>query len=102
MSTSHSYAAGSYVITVNLGDQDGTGVDSTESGNVSLLYSASGVLQPVNDTQAKNDPSVFKYGGTTPVKIRITDCTVPRSRYFRRPCPSRSWPVELRRVARLR
>jgi hypothetical protein len=34
----------------------------------------SGVLQPVNYTQAQNTPSIFKYGSTIPVKIRVTDC----------------------------
>jgi hypothetical protein len=41
---------------------------------VSFLYNVTGVLQPVNDTQAHQDPSVFKYGSTIPVKVRITDC----------------------------
>ena len=40
-----------------------------------FAYSVTGVLQPVNDTQAHQDPSVFKYGSTIPVKIRVTDCT---------------------------
>ena len=75
VSESHTYAAGSYTITVNVQDEDGTSVDDSDNtATVSLLYSVSGVLQPVNDTQAKNDPSVFKYGSTIPVKIRVTDC----------------------------
>jgi hypothetical protein len=74
VSTSHTYAAGSHTITVNVNDEDGTGVDDTATASVSLLYNVSGVLQPVNDTQAQNNPSVFKYGSTIPVKIRITDC----------------------------
>ena len=72
VSTSHSYAAGNYTITVTVTDDD-NGSDS-DTGSVSLLYNVSGVLQPVNDTQAKNDPSIFKYGNTIPVKITVTDC----------------------------
>jgi hypothetical protein len=74
VSESHTYAAGSYTIIVNVSDEDGTGVDDTDTGSVTLLYSATGVLQPVNDTQAHQDPSIFKYGSTIPVKIKVTDC----------------------------
>ena len=72
VSASHTYAAGTYVISVSVSDDDG-GQD-TDTGGVSLLYNVSGVLQPVNNTQAKQDPSVFKYGSTIPVKIQVTDC----------------------------
>jgi hypothetical protein len=76
VSTSHSYTgAFSGTINVTVKDNDGATTDDSDSATVSLLYSASGVLQPVNDTQAKQDPSVFKYGSTIPVKIRITDCS---------------------------
>jgi hypothetical protein len=75
VSTSHTYTAATYTITVAVSDEDGTGTDSTATGSVSLLYAASGVLQPVNDTQAHQDPSIFKYGSTLPVKIRVTDCS---------------------------
>ena len=75
VSKSHSYTtAGSYTITVEVSDEDGTGVDDSDTGSVSLLYNVTGVLQPVNDTQAHQDPSIFKYGSTIPVKIRVTDC----------------------------
>ena len=47
---------------------------AVNSSTFSLNYAVTGVLQPVNDTQAHNDPSVFKYGSTIPVKIRVTDC----------------------------
>jgi hypothetical protein len=71
----HSYVAGGpYTIVVTVNDED-PGAGGTKSSTAfSFLYSASGVLQPVNDTQAHNDPSVFKYGSTVPVKIRVTDC----------------------------
>lgn len=74
VSTSHTYAAGTYAITVDVGDDDGSSIDDSKTASVSLLYNVSGVLQPVNDTQAHNDPSIFKYGSTIPVKIRVTDC----------------------------
>lgn len=74
-SLTHTYAAGGpYTVQVTVNDEDpGTGGTASSSA-FSFLYNVSGVLQPVNDTQAKNDPSVFKYGGTIPVKIRVTDC----------------------------
>ncbi len=76
ISQSHTYSAGTYTITVSVNDGDG-GTDSDGgpgAGSASLLYNASGVLQPVNDTQAHQDPSIFKYGSTIPVKIKVTDC----------------------------
>ena len=71
----HSYAAGTYTITVTAADGDG-GADTEDSAAnaVAILYQVTGVLQPVNDTQAHNDPSIFKYGNTIPVKVRVTDC----------------------------
>ena len=71
----HSYAAGGpYTITVTVNDED-PGVGGTDSSAAfSFLYNVTGVLQPVNDTQAHQDPSVFKYGSTIPVKIEVTDC----------------------------
>src|SRR6185503_11485787 len=71
---SHTYSAGTYTIAVNVNDGDGGTATATGTGSVNLLYTASGVQQPVNDTQAHNDPSIFKYGNTIPVKVIITDC----------------------------
>jgi hypothetical protein len=72
---SHTYAAGTYTPSVRVMDKDGaTGTGSASSGAVSFLYDTSGVLQPVNNTQAHQDPSIFKYGSTIPVKIQVTDC----------------------------
>ena len=52
--------------------------DGTESASatatVTVNLNTSGILQPVNWTQAQNDPSVFKYGSTIPVKVRFTNC----------------------------
>jgi hypothetical protein len=71
----HTYAAGGpYTIVVSVNDEDAGPGGTASSAAFSFLYNASGVLQPVNDTQAHNDPSVFKYGSTIPVKIRVTDC----------------------------
>ena len=71
----HGYAPGGpYTISVRVTDKDnGTSAAKTSSA-FSFLYNVTGVLQPVNDTQAHLDPSVFKYGTTIPVKIRVTDC----------------------------
>jgi hypothetical protein len=72
----HTYGPGVFTVTVKVTDKDGGyGTSSSSTGAVSHLYTASGVLQPVNDTQAHQDPSIFKYGSTIPVKIRVTDCT---------------------------
>ena len=68
ISGSHSYAAGSYTITVNVNDGD-LGTDS-ETHAVSLLYNRTGFLQPVN----MDDTSNFKLGSTIPIKIKVTDC----------------------------
>jgi hypothetical protein len=66
---SHNYAAGSYTITVTVTDDDG-GTDSDTSGTVSLTYAMSGILPPFNP----DGTSVWKYGSTIPVKVRVTDC----------------------------
>ena len=68
ISESHSYAAGSYTITVSVNDGD-SGTDS-ETQAVSLLYSRTGFLQPINMDGTSN----FKLGSTIPVKIKVTDC----------------------------
>jgi hypothetical protein len=75
----HPYAAGSWTISVKVTDKDGSGDNGQSAaltGNVSFLYNATGVLQPVNYTQGITDPdiSVFKYGSTLPIKIQVTDC----------------------------
>jgi Thrombospondin type 3 repeat len=69
----HNYAAGTYTIIVTVNDED-PGSGGTDTSSVSLLYNVTGVLQPVNDTQGGQDPSIFKHGSTIPVKISVTDC----------------------------
>jgi hypothetical protein len=67
----HTYSAGTYSLTVLIDDGDG-GTDSAGgTGNVSLLYTTSGFLQPINISGQR---SGFKIGSTIPVKARITDC----------------------------
>jgi hypothetical protein len=70
---SHTYAAGSYTITVSVTDKDGdTGLSSSGAGAVSLLWNLSSILQPINPGPPS---SIFKYGSTIPVKVRVTDCS---------------------------
>jgi len=72
---SHNYAAGGpYTIIVTVNDDDPDAGNTASSSEFSFLYNVTGVLQPVNDTQAHQVPSVFKYGSTLPVKIQVTDC----------------------------
>jgi hypothetical protein len=72
VSKSHSYSPGTYTILVNVSDDNG-GSDSESSSNgaVSFSYNMStSLLAPVN----LNGTSVFKYGSTIPLKIRVLDC----------------------------
>jgi hypothetical protein len=70
---SHTYAAGSYTITVSVKDKDNdTGSNSSGAGAVSFLWNMSGMLQPINPGPPN---SIFKYGSTIPVKVKVTDCT---------------------------
>ena len=69
---SHTYSgAGSHQIVVTVTDKDtGAGQSDTTDGNVSFLYNMTGILAPFN----ADGSSVWKYGSTLPVKVRITDC----------------------------
>jgi hypothetical protein len=69
---SHSYGAGTFTISVSVTDKDsGTGLNSSSAGAVSFLWNMSGILQPVNPGPPN---SIFKYGSTLPVKVKVTDC----------------------------
>jgi hypothetical protein len=70
INASHSYAVGNYTIQVSVNDGDPGGSD-TKSQSVALLYNMSAIQPPINP----DGSSVFKYGSTIPVKVRITDCT---------------------------
>ncbi len=71
---SHTYAtAAAYNATVTVTDKDsGVGQDLTNA--LTVNYTVTGVLQPVNNTQNGQIASVFKYKSTIPVKIQIQDC----------------------------
>jgi hypothetical protein len=70
----HTYAsAGPHTVTVTVSDEDG-GTSASMQKTLIVNYNTSGVLQPVNWTQAQNDPSIFKWGSTIPVKVGFTDC----------------------------
>jgi len=70
---SHTYAAGTFTISVSVTDKDGdTGSNGSSTGAVSLLWNLSGILQPINPGPPN---SIFKYGSTIPVKVRVTDCS---------------------------
>jgi hypothetical protein len=73
-SISHTYGtAGSHTAKVRITDDDG-GVSDPATASVTVNYNLSGILQPVNDTRNGQQPSMFKYGSTVPVKVEITDC----------------------------
>lgn len=70
----HTYAsAGPHTATVTVSDEDG-GTSASMQQTLVVNYNTSGVLQPVNWTQAQNNPSIFKWGSTIPVRVRFTDC----------------------------
>ncbi len=68
--TNHAYAPGSYTITVNVSDDDG-GAAAQKTATVSRQYAVGAIQSPYN----ADGTSVFKYGSTAPVKVRITDCS---------------------------
>ena len=70
---SHTYAsAGSHTAKVKVTDDDGDSDEGTSS--VIVNYNLGSILQPINDTGHGQNPSVFKYGSTIPVKVEVTDC----------------------------
>ena len=68
----HTYAGpGVHTPKVTVRDKDGTsGNKSATTGAGSFLYNMSAILPPFNP----DGSSVWKYGSTIPVKVRITDC----------------------------
>lgn len=68
---SHSYSVGSFTISVNVTDKDGGTGSNSSGGGVSHLYTMTGILAPFN----ADGTSVWKYGSTLPVKVKITDCS---------------------------
>ncbi len=69
-SASHTYTGpGNYTITVNVSDND-NGAAALKTATVSRHYAVGAIQSPYN----ADGSSVFKYGSTAPVKVRITDC----------------------------
>jgi hypothetical protein len=67
----HTYAPGVHTPKVTVTDKDGSsGNKSATTGAGSFLYNMSAILPPFN----ADGSSVWKYGSTIPVKVRITDC----------------------------
>ena len=71
-SRDHSYATAG-IHTARVSVSDGSLSDSA-TATITVNYNTSGILQPVNWTQAHNDPSVFKHGSTIPVKVQFFNC----------------------------
>lgn len=65
---SHSYAPGAYTISVAVRDDDGD--TDSDTGSVARFYDMTGILSPFN----ADGTSVWKYGSTIPVKVKVTDC----------------------------
>lgn len=62
--------AGTHVAAVRVTDDD-TGQSSLATATTTVQYTMTGLLAPFNG----DGSSVWKYGSTVPVKVRITDCT---------------------------
>ncbi len=68
---SHMYAhAGVYTVGVVVTDDDG-GISAPTTAQVTLNFNLSGILQPINPGPPN---SIFKYGSTIPVKVKVQDC----------------------------
>ena len=73
-SATHSYITGGvHTAGIKILDDD-SGVSAIQTATVIVDYNTSGILQPVNWTQAQNDPSVFKWGSTLPIKVQFFNC----------------------------
>jgi hypothetical protein len=72
-SASHTYASsGTYTATVTVSDDVDTSAPFTAgSTNVTVNYVLSNILQPINPGPPN---SIFKWGSTIPVKVRVQDC----------------------------
>jgi len=71
VSQSHSYGAGAFTLSVTVNDGDGrTDSDGSAESGISHLYAMSAILAPFN----ADGTSIWRYGATIPVKVRILDC----------------------------
>ena len=70
---SHTYASsGTYAATITVTDDVDTSAPFTaNSTNVTVNYVLSPILQPINPGPPN---SIFKWGSTIPVKVRVQDC----------------------------
>jgi hypothetical protein len=69
----HTFSGGVHTVKVQVTDDDSGGSNQATS-SVTVNYNLSSILQPVNDTGHGQNPSIFKYGSTIPVKVEVTDC----------------------------
>jgi len=75
ISRPHTYAlAGVYTATVVVADDDGGSDTAPASITVNYTIVGNGFLPPINNTGHGMNPSIFKYGSTIPVKIKVQDC----------------------------
>jgi hypothetical protein len=75
ISATHTYAlAGVYIATVVVADDDNGSDSKTASLTVNYTIVGDGFLPPINNTGHGQNPSIFKYGSTIPVKIKVQDC----------------------------
>jgi len=70
---SHTFTAGMHTVKVQVTDDD-SGGSNEPTPPVTVDYNLTSIQQPVNDTGHGQNPSVFKYGSTIPVKVEVTDC----------------------------
>ncbi|MDQ3995283.1 MAG: PKD domain-containing protein, partial [Actinomycetota bacterium] len=70
-SAEHLYTTnGVHVAAVRISDDDGGGSAASSGIQLRVLYNLSAILAPFNP----DGTSVWKFGSTIPVKVRITDC----------------------------
>lgn len=70
LNSAHTYGTGAHNASVVVTDDDG-GVSTASTASVRVNYETDGILQPINST---GRASLFKYGSTIPVKIKIHNC----------------------------
>ncbi|GIU97280.1 MAG: hypothetical protein KatS3mg013_1083 [Actinomycetota bacterium] len=71
----HTYElAGVYTANVVVADDDGGSDSASASITVNYTIVGDGFLPPINNTGHGQNPSIFKYGSTIPVKIKVQDC----------------------------
>jgi uncharacterized protein len=70
-SASHTYArAGTYTASMTVTDDDGASGSATATTTVNYTVVGGGLLPPIN----QDGSSIFRYGSTIPVKVKLQDC----------------------------